>query len=163
MINTQQVIDIEDIDPNQLVELLQGVEAYSNSLADIINADKKLTQAFESACSAQIELTCEYARRSETCTQEFESDMRAAEEALDPTENYALFVKANQRQIDYVDVFTRLITGKELDCTHVVLSMPEMNRALPHAIKAPEYAALCQQLGAKNLAAIIDYQMPHLN
>jgi hypothetical protein len=163
MPSIEQRSDSEDIDPNQLIELLQGVEEYSNSLADMINTDHILTQAFENACSAQIDLACAYAQLSESCTEVFEADMCAVDEELDPALSHALFVKANQKQINYIDIFTRLITGEELDCTHVVLSMPEMTKSLPQAIKSPEYAALCQQLGAKNLAAIINYQTPLLN
>jgi hypothetical protein len=163
MPSIEQISDIEDIDENQLVELLQGAENYSNELADIINADPRLTKAFENACSDQIELACEYARRSQSCTKDFEADMASADTGLDQVQSHALFVKANQKQIEYVDLFTRLITGEEQGCTHVVLSMPEMTKALPQNIKSPEYAAICQQLGAKNLAAIINYQTPYLN
>jgi hypothetical protein len=46
MLSLEQISDIEDIDPNQLVELLQGLEDYSNDLADIISADPILTKAF---------------------------------------------------------------------------------------------------------------------
>jgi hypothetical protein len=111
-----------------------------------------------------LELACEYAKRSDSCTTEFEADMSAVDEESNTEQGHILFVKANQKQIEYVDIFTRLITGDEQGCTHVVLSMPQMTKALPQMIKSPEYAAICQQLGAKNLAAIINnHQTPHLN
>jgi hypothetical protein len=136
-----------------LCTLNAEVMAYSSALEQCLIDNHGGVRALETAGTPKLRDI--FYKTHKTIDRDFADAVNKARVEIDPTEQNKLQIDAPSDQIHYIDLLSQIIAGNVNQMTPSIISTPAANALMSDALKTDENAALCREIGAHNLAEII--------
>jgi hypothetical protein len=144
----------EPLDVSDLCALQQEVLAYSAALSLHIDTVADGPDALDTASTDTLRKI--FYKTHKTIDRDFEAALNKASAEIDPVEQEKLQITALSDQIHYADLFSQIVAGNLHQMTPSLISTPAANALMSDTLKTDQNAALCRDIGAYNLAEIIE-------
>tara|TARA_R110002124_G_scaffold129483_1_gene290967 strand:+ start:263301 stop:263810 length:510 start_codon:yes stop_codon:yes gene_type:complete len=147
-------VNWEPLEVSDLCALHEEAIAYSAALSTHIDEVTNEPDAIEAASTPTLREI--FYKAYETIDRDFEAAINKASAEMDPIEQKKLQITALADQIHYIDLFSQIVAGNQDQMTPSIISTPAANTLMSDALKTTKNAALCREIGAHNLAEIIE-------